>query len=85
MVRLIYHAGWIDCTDLVMGHARVEIDRELAYIPDGDGHWVCGGIGCASCRGIQDHRGVVGRRGCSLPYPWVESALAACEEEEAET
>jgi hypothetical protein len=66
-------------------HARVEIYRELAYIPDGGGRWVCGRIGCASCRGIPDRRGEVGRRGCSLPYPSVEPALAACEEEEAET
>ena len=85
MVRLIYHTGRRDCTDLVMGHAWVEIDRELADVSDGNCRWICGCTGRASCRGIQDHRGMVGRRGCSLPYPSVESSLAAGEEEEAET
>ena len=67
------------------GHARVEIDGELAYIPGWDGVWVCGGLGCASVRVVSNDRGMVGRGGDPLPHPWVESALAACEEEEAET
>ena len=70
---------------LVIGHARVEIDGELAYIPGWDGVWVCGGLGCASVRVVSNDRGMVGRGGDPLPHPWVESALAACEEEEAET
>ena len=68
-----------------MGHARVEIDRELAYVPGWDGMRVRGGLGRASVRVVSNDRGVVGRGGDPLPYPWVESALAAGEEEEAET
>ena len=75
MVRLIYHFGWGDCTDLVIGHARVEIDRELEDVPRGNGGWVCGRLGCPSRRDVSDDRGMVGRGGDPLPHPGLGTSL----------